>query len=186
MNSSFTARPGLARRLSPWNENQREAKSIPRETCRKLLCKLYYLSMANRAIVRDTPKYRQIFKRLAHDIASGKYAEGQKLPSEATLVRQFGASRITVGRAVRELKDHGLVQRVAGSGTYVQTHPIGDVRRPLRFVDSGSRRNRNLWPHLSGDGRRAGVLSIRFALGTSRLGRRDQRRAGTQPMSPVY
>ncbi len=92
----------------------------------KLLYKLYCLSMADRAIVRDTPKYRQIFKRLARDIASGKYAEGQKLPSEATLVRQFGASRITVGRAVRELKDHGLVQRVAGSGTYVQTHPSGD------------------------------------------------------------
>ena len=83
--------------------------------------------MVARAIIRDIPKYRQIFKRLAHDIASGKYAEGQKLPSEATLVRQFGASRITVGRAVRELKDRGLVQRVAGSGTYVQTHPTGDA-----------------------------------------------------------
>lgn len=83
--------------------------------------------MAARAIIRDIPKYRQIFKHLARDIASGKYAEGQKLPSEATLVRQFGASRITVGRAVRELKDRGLVQRVAGSGTYVQTHPTGDA-----------------------------------------------------------
>jgi GntR family transcriptional regulator, arabinose operon transcriptional repressor len=69
---------------------------------------------------RENPKYQQIFDRLARDIASGKYAAGQKLPSEATLVRQFGASRITVGRAVRELKEHGLVRRIAGSGTYVR------------------------------------------------------------------
>jgi GntR family transcriptional regulator of arabinose operon len=72
---------------------------------------------------QNNPKYRQIFDRLARDIASGKYAPGQKLPSEAALVRQFGASRITVGRAVRELKEQGLVQRFAGSGTYVRTRP---------------------------------------------------------------
>ncbi len=71
-------------------------------------------------------KYRQIFDRLARDIASGKYAAGQKLPSEATLVRQFGASRITVGRAVRELKEQGLVERIAGSGTYVRSPSPGE------------------------------------------------------------
>jgi GntR family transcriptional regulator of arabinose operon len=71
-------------------------------------------------LTREGPKYRQILDRLARDIASGKYAPGQKLPSEAGLVRLFGASRITVGRAVRELKEQGLVQRIAGSGTYVR------------------------------------------------------------------
>ncbi len=83
--------------------------------------------MVVRVSIRETPKYRQIFDRLARDIASGKYAEGQKLPSEATLVRQFGASRITVGSAVRELKEQGLVQRVAGSGTYVRARPSRDA-----------------------------------------------------------
>jgi GntR family transcriptional regulator, arabinose operon transcriptional repressor len=72
---------------------------------------------------QDNPKYRQIFDRLARDITSGKYAPGEKLPSEAALVRQFGASRITVGRAVRELKEQGLVQRIAGSGTYARIRP---------------------------------------------------------------
>jgi DNA-binding LacI/PurR family transcriptional regulator len=84
---------------------------------------LYYLDMTFHSVSRDHPKYRQIFDRLARDIASGKYAPGQKLPSEAALVRQFGASRITVGRAVRELKEQGHVQRIAGSGTYVRTRP---------------------------------------------------------------
>jgi GntR family transcriptional regulator of arabinose operon len=82
--------------------------------------------MANRFAFHHNPKYRQIFDRLARDIASGKYAPGQKLPSEAALVRQFGASRITVGRAVRELKEQGLVQRIAGSGTYVRSRPTKD------------------------------------------------------------
>jgi DNA-binding LacI/PurR family transcriptional regulator len=36
------------------------------------------------------------------------------------LVQQFGTSRITVGRAVRELQQKGLVERRAGSGTYVR------------------------------------------------------------------
>lgn len=69
------------------------------------------------------PRYRQIFERLSRDILAGKYQPGQKLPSEAALVRQFAASRITVGRAVRELKERGLVERIAGSGTYVSRRP---------------------------------------------------------------
>ena len=68
---------------------------------------------------RESPKYQQVFDRLSEDIAGGKYQLGQKLASEAALVKQFGASRITVGRAVRELKERGLVERIAGSGTYV-------------------------------------------------------------------
>ncbi|MDQ2945101.1 MAG: GntR family transcriptional regulator [Acidobacteriota bacterium] len=60
-----------------------------------------------------------MFEALSKDIMGGKYKTGQKFPSEAALVEQFGASRITVGRAVRELKQRGLVERIAGSGTYV-------------------------------------------------------------------
>ena len=50
----------------------------------------------------------------------GRYTPGEKFPSEAALVQRFGASRITVGRAVRELQERGLLDRVAGSGTYVR------------------------------------------------------------------
>ncbi|HYL98587.1 MAG TPA: GntR family transcriptional regulator [Blastocatellia bacterium] len=71
---------------------------------------------------KGSPKYQQVFDALAKEIVSGKYKPGQKLPSETTLIRQFGASRITVSRAVRELKERGLVERVAGSGTYVRAH----------------------------------------------------------------
>ena len=66
------------------------------------------------------PVYQQIMERLEGELRKGKYAAGQKFPSEAALVKRFGASRITVGRAVRELQQRGLLDRVAGSGTYVR------------------------------------------------------------------
>jgi len=67
----------------------------------------------------NVPKYRQVFETLSHEILSGKYPPAQKFPSEAALVQRFGTSRITIGRAVRELSQRGLVERVAGSGTFV-------------------------------------------------------------------
>ena len=65
------------------------------------------------------PKYRQVFDTIEEGIHSGRYEPGQKLPSEAHLVDEFGTSRITVVRALRELQQRGLIQRRAGSGTYV-------------------------------------------------------------------
>jgi DNA-binding LacI/PurR family transcriptional regulator len=69
---------------------------------------------------RHAPKYRQVYSALRRDIQSGRLASGDRLPSEADLVRLFGASRITVGRAVRDLQAAGLVERRAGSGTFVK------------------------------------------------------------------
>src|SRR5690242_15128678 len=76
------------------------------------------------------PKYQRVFDELLSDLASGKYRPGQKLPSEAALVKSTGASRITVGRAVRELQRRGLVERRAGSGTYVSA---GKAKEGLSF-----------------------------------------------------
>jgi GntR family transcriptional regulator, arabinose operon transcriptional repressor len=72
------------------------------------------------------PKYQQILETLQREILSGRYQPGQKLPSEAALVRRFGTSRITVGRALRELRHAGLIDRRAGSGTYLATSGSGD------------------------------------------------------------
>ena len=65
-------------------------------------------------------KYRLILEELRAEILRGDYRTGDKLPSEADLIKRFGASRITVGRAVNELRNLGLVERRAGSGTYVR------------------------------------------------------------------
>jgi DNA-binding LacI/PurR family transcriptional regulator len=72
----------------------------------------------NRFVVK--PKYREISERLSREILTGKYQPGQRFPSEAALVKRFGASRITVGHALRELQQQSLIDRVAGSGTFVR------------------------------------------------------------------
>jgi DNA-binding LacI/PurR family transcriptional regulator len=69
---------------------------------------------------KQAPKYQQVCSALRRDIQSGRLSSGDRLPSEADLVRLFGASRITVGRAVRDLQAAGLVERRAGSGTFVR------------------------------------------------------------------
>ena len=77
-----------------------------------------------------SPKYQQVYAALRREIQSGRLKKGDRLPSEAQLGRTFGASRITVGRAVRDLQVAGLVERRAGSGTYVR-HP--QTARGLSF-----------------------------------------------------
>jgi GntR family transcriptional regulator of arabinose operon len=67
-------------------------------------------------------KYREIFEKLQEGISSGHYKPGKRLPSEAELVRRFGASRMTVFRAMRELQSLGLITRRVGSGTFVSTN----------------------------------------------------------------
>jgi GntR family transcriptional regulator, arabinose operon transcriptional repressor len=75
-------------------------------------------------VLRDPPKYQQVYSALRREIQSGKWKRGDRMPSEAELVHAYGASRITVGRAVRELQAEGLVERRAGSGTYVRGRQV--------------------------------------------------------------
>lgn len=77
------------------------------------------------------PKHQQIFDALSREIVAGKYRAGQKFPSEAALVKRFHVSRITVGRAVSDLEERGLVERFAGSGTYVKDHAQRAEKRLL-------------------------------------------------------
>jgi DNA-binding LacI/PurR family transcriptional regulator len=65
------------------------------------------------------PKYQQILDDLKESISSGKYRGGERLPSEHELVKTFGTSRVTVNRALRELQLAGIIERRAGSGSYV-------------------------------------------------------------------
>ncbi len=66
------------------------------------------------------PKHRQVFEHLRAAILAGRYRPGQRVPSEAALVRRFGVSRPTVGRALRDLQSAGLLERRAGSGSYAR------------------------------------------------------------------
>jgi GntR family histidine utilization transcriptional repressor len=65
------------------------------------------------------PAYLQVKAFIQQHISSGAWRPGDPVPSEATLMQQFGISRMTVNRALRELTDQGMVTRVQGSGTFV-------------------------------------------------------------------
>ena len=80
----------------------------------------YHLSPVTRRTSPALPKYRQVYEALSQQIGGGRMAAGDRLPSEAELVRRFGASRITVGRALRDLQAAGLIDRRVGSGTFVR------------------------------------------------------------------
>lgn len=65
------------------------------------------------------PLYLQIKQIIERCISDGKWIAGQKLPSENELVEALDVSRMTVNRALRELTQQGLVNRVHGKGTFV-------------------------------------------------------------------
>ena len=66
----------------------------------------------------STAKYRKIFEFLRKEIRDGKYSHGEPLPSEESVVRKYGVSRITAVRAMDELVKCGLVYRRRGAGTF--------------------------------------------------------------------
>ena len=65
------------------------------------------------------PLYQQVKAYVLDGIASGLFRSGEKIPSENELVAEIGASRLTVNRALRELSESGVLDRIQGVGTFV-------------------------------------------------------------------
>jgi GntR family histidine utilization transcriptional repressor len=72
--------------------------------------------------------YSRVKQHLKEGLAHGRWDPGELMPSEAELTAQFGVSRMTVNRALRELQSEGLVQRVQGVGTFAaQLYPVSST-----------------------------------------------------------
>ena len=67
-----------------------------------------------------TPLYQQIETFLRQSIVAGTLAPTTRLPAARQVAQDLGVSRITVENAYAALEADGLVERRAGSGTYVQ------------------------------------------------------------------
>ena len=65
------------------------------------------------------PLYQVIFGTYEKKILSGTLAPGDKLPTEMEIAAEFGVSRITATRALKELELRAYIRRVQGSGSYV-------------------------------------------------------------------
>jgi DNA-binding FadR family transcriptional regulator len=61
------------------------------------------------------PAYRKVAAAIGERILTRALRDGDRLPAEIELARQFGVNRSTVREALRELETHGLVQRRPGS-----------------------------------------------------------------------
>jgi len=73
----------------------------------------------NQALKAPGPLYERVKRYIADHIDSGAWGEDHRVPSEHTLVRQLGVSRMTVHRALRELTAEGMLTRIQGVGTFV-------------------------------------------------------------------
>ena len=70
---------------------------------------------------RQTPLYAELRDEIRGFIATS--SEGALLPTERTLASAFGVSRITVRRAIQDLKAEGLVDSRRSQGTFVTRTP---------------------------------------------------------------
>lgn len=62
--------------------------------------------------------YTRVKHYIKSELSQGRWRPGELMPSEAELVAQFGVSRMTVNRALRELQSERLIDRVQGVGTF--------------------------------------------------------------------
>ena len=70
------------------------------------------------------PVYIQIHIEIRKEIESGKWAVGERIPSERQLSQDFDVSRMTLRQAIQTLVDEGILQRQVGSGTYVASSKV--------------------------------------------------------------
>lgn len=73
------------------------------------------------------PAYRKVATAIAERILDRSLSEGDRLPPETELARQFGVNRSTVREALRELESNGLVSRRSGSKRMSVSRPQHDA-----------------------------------------------------------
>jgi GntR family transcriptional regulator len=81
------------------------------------------------------PRYQAIADELRRRIEAGEYGPAGLLPSEAELSDRFGASRVTVRRALELLRSEGLAAARQGLGWFVAADPLRQTLGRLGTIE---------------------------------------------------
>ena len=84
----------------------------------------------------SVPKYLQLSDWLKGMIERGRYAVGERLPSEIELAQMCSLNRNTVRQAIARLVNEGLVIKKNGVGTFVASNTDSKVKYPLKNITS--------------------------------------------------
>ena len=82
----------------------------------------------------DRPVYLQIIDQVKRDIAQGRLAHEERLPTVRQLARQLAINPNTIAKAYRQLEQEGIIVTRAGAGAFVANLDSGlsrSVRRKL-------------------------------------------------------
>lgn len=78
--------------------------------------------------------WRRISDVLADEIAKGRFAENERLPTSEVLSKRFSVHRHTVHKAIQHLEGEGIIRMERGRGTYFVVAPrTVRVGRRYRF-----------------------------------------------------
>jgi GntR family transcriptional regulator len=82
------------------------------------------------------PKYIQISAWLKELIQTGRYKEGDKLPSEIELSKTCDVNRNTLRQAIAELVSAGILRKEKGMGTFVSSSIPLALKHKLKSISS--------------------------------------------------
>ncbi len=82
-----------------------------------------------------TVRYREIGDALRARLDSGELGPGAILPSEAALSAEFGASRVTIRKALDALRDEGHLASRQGFGWFVAADPLRQTLGRLGTIE---------------------------------------------------
>lgn len=85
------------------------------------------------------PAWAQAAQSIRREIETGRFAGGDRLPSEAELAASFHLSRLTVRQALGQLSSEGLIERRQGVGTFVAPRKVA-VQHDLSLSSSWRKR----------------------------------------------
>jgi GntR family transcriptional regulator, histidine utilization repressor len=86
------------------------------------------------AALADKTTFRDVMAEIIRRITHGPWGPGVLLPNEVDLAAEFGCSRTTINRALREVSDLGFLDRRRKAGTRVRLAPIRQARFEMPIV----------------------------------------------------